>query len=350
MEEGFSNGGLMEKSSLRISGYIFSENSFLEATVIVEDGKISSIRRGVDHNADFKGILVPRPHNAHVHILDVLIKDKTEERDLLKLVAPPNGIKHKMLSSATIRELKDALRYASMEAEEAGLGLITEFRELGARGALLGKPTKSFRVLSRPSSIDEAKKLIDISDGFNISAISDVDIEFAKELARIARSKGKIFGMHASEIIREDIDTILDLNPDFLVHMSSATEHDLDLVIEEEVPIVICPRSNAYFGVFPNVEYMIKNGARVLIGTDNIMINSMDVFREAEFLFKFSKAIGQNIAALDIIKMLFRDFKEDWSIKEGTDIKSTILIKDLRGKPEIILINRTHPAKLHRFI
>ena len=105
MEEGFSNGGLMEKSSLRISGYIFSENSFLEATVIVEDGKISSIRRGVDHNADFKGILVPRPHNAHVHILDALIKDKTEERDLLKLVAPSSlnsVIKPKPASSASI--------------------------------------------------------------------------------------------------------------------------------------------------------------------------------------------------------------------------------------------------------
>jgi len=340
----------MGKNSWRISGYIFSEGSFLEATVIVEGGEIFSIRRGIDHNAEFKGILVPKPHNAHVHIVDAIIKDKTEERDLLKLVAPPNGIKHKALSSATVQELKDALRYASMEAEEAGLGLVTEFRELGAKGALLGKPSKSFRVLSRPSSIEEAKKLIDISDGFNISAISDVDIEFAKELARIARSKGKIFGMHASEIIREDIDTILDINPDFLVHMSSATERDLELVIEEEIPIVICPRSNAYFGVFPKIEYMVKKGARVLIGTDNIMINSMDVFREGEFLFKFSKVIGQNVVAMDIIKMLFRDFKEDWSIKEGMDIRSTMLIKDLRGKPEIILINRTHSAKLHKFI
>ena len=325
---------------MKISGYVYQDGQFFEGTIHIDEGIIKEITRRIDREAPVKGVIIPKPHNAHAHLLDYVAKDLTEERDLLKLVAPPNGIKHKIISRASVNSLKDAINVASFLALKHHLGLVTEFRELGSKGVSLGKPSNIFRVLARPRTVEEARYLIDSTDGFNLSSISDVDHSFAKEISKIARLHKKIFGIHVSERIREDIKLVLDLEPTFIVHAIKATIKDLKEISEAEIPIVVCPRSNAYFGKLPRVDKMIELRIRVLLGTDNHMVNSINIFEEAEFLYKISRAFGMDIKGLEIIKMLFRDFNSDLSIHEGMRAKDIIVLEDLRGKPELIILNR----------
>ncbi|HSA98211.1 MAG TPA: amidohydrolase family protein, partial [Candidatus Nitrosotenuis sp.] len=69
--------------------------------------------------------------------------------------------------------------------------------------------------------------------------------------------------------------------------------------------IVICPRANASLaeGV-PDFSFMEKNGCTVAIGTDNVMINSADMFREMDYLWKVTMGIHKKrIDPKRILKM-----------------------------------------------
>ena len=51
--------------------------------------------------------------------------------------------------------------------------------------------------------------------------------------------------------------------------------------------IVVCPRANASLAEgIPNVVQMMEMNCNLAIGTDNVMINSPDLFREMDFLWK----------------------------------------------------------------
>jgi cytosine/adenosine deaminase-related metal-dependent hydrolase len=50
---------------------------------------------------------------------------------------------------------------------------------------------------------------------------------------------------------------------------------------ESEVPIVICARSNSYFGKVPPIKRMLDSGVEIAIGTDNAMLGDPDMRSEA---------------------------------------------------------------------
>jgi cytosine/adenosine deaminase-related metal-dependent hydrolase len=92
-----------------------------------------------------------------------------------------------------------------------------------------------------------------------------------------------MFAIHASERIREDLDRILNLRPSFLVHMTMASPDDIAACVQEEIPIVVCPRSNLLFGKMPPLRNMVETGATLALGTDNAMFSIPDMFSEMEF-------------------------------------------------------------------
>jgi cytosine/adenosine deaminase-related metal-dependent hydrolase len=145
-------------------------------------------------------------------------------------------------------------------------------------------------ILSRPSSMEydkeEVNSLLNNSQGIGISAISDWDYSNLEKLATSAKERGKMFAIHASEWMREDIDAILDLNPDFLVHMVRATDDDLEIVADSRVPVVVCPRSNAFFSLRPNIDLMIDHGIQLMLGTDNAMLVSPKILDEARYCYE----------------------------------------------------------------
>ncbi len=111
-----------------------------------------------------------------------------------------------------------------------------------------------------------------------------------------------MFSIHASERIREDIDKVLDLRPSFIVHMTKASDGDLDAVEAEGVPLVICIRSNLFFGSEPPLARMMQKGLNVALGTDNAMISMPDILTEMEFAARMLRRQGAKELA-PVIKM-----------------------------------------------
>jgi len=95
------------------------------------------------------------------------------------------------------------------------------------------------------------------------------------------------------------------LKPDFLVHMTYATKNDLVAAAKVTRGIVICPRANSSLAEgIPNIELMQKAGCTLALGTDNVMINSPDMFREMDFIWKASMGINKKrIDPKEILKM-----------------------------------------------
>src|SRR5437879_12229442 len=74
--------------------------------------------------------------------------------------------------------------------------------------------------------------------------------------------------------------------------MLHATDADLTRCADAAVPIVLCPRSNAFFGMTPDIPRMIQSGVQLLLGTDNAMINVASMLREIEFAYRVARMNG----------------------------------------------------------
>ena len=69
--------------------------------------------------------------------------------------------------------------------------------------------------------------------------------------------------------------------------MTHASKGDLFATAKKTRGIVICPRANASLAEgIPDIELMQKAGCTLALGTDNVMINSPDMFREMDFLME----------------------------------------------------------------
>ena len=90
-----------------------------------------------------------------------------------------------------------------------------------------------------------------------------------------------------------------------MVHMTYASKRDLLATAKKTRGIVICPRANASLAEgIPDIDLMKKTGCTIALGTDNIMINSPDMFREMDYLWKVSMGIQKKrVSPKEILKM-----------------------------------------------
>jgi cytosine/adenosine deaminase-related metal-dependent hydrolase len=259
----------------------------------------------------FKGLIVPTFVNAHTHLGDSFIRGKNLElpKSIEKLVAPPDGLKFKLLMKASRQEIIQGIKDSLNEMRLSGVSSFCDFREGGLPGLKLIKTALKNSlldsiILARPQGYlydkNELKILVNRSNGIGVSSISDWNYDELRKISSDVKNVGKIFALHASERIREDIDLILDLKPDFLVHMLKASESDFFRVKDARIPIIICPRSNSYFGLKPDILMMKKIGIDLLLGTDNGMLFSPNVIEEARFL----KSNFKNFSNEELIKMI----------------------------------------------
>ena len=277
-----------------LTGTIFRGREFepIEGRVVAEDGEIVAIEEA---KVDPSSWILPAFVNAHTHIGDSIAKEAGGGLTLEELVAPPDGLKHRLLGRASREELVDAMARTIQFMERAGTGSFLEFREGGVEGvaaieaALEGSPVDSV-VLGR-----ESNAAMEESDGFGASGANDGDFEQER---RATAEAGKLFGIHAGEVDASDIHPALDLDPDFLVHMVHAEDLHLDRVADSEVPVVVCPRSNVVTDVgVPPVEALTER-TTVALGTDNVMTNSPSMFREMEWASKLA-----DVSATAVLRM-----------------------------------------------
>ncbi|EJN59178.1 amidohydrolase family protein [Halogranum rubrum] len=261
----------------------------VEGRVVVEDGTIVDVEEASVESTD---IVLPAFVNAHTHIGDSIAKEAGAGLSLDDLVAPPDGLKHRLLRQASAEEKIAAMRRSLQYMQAGGQAAFIEFREGGVDGvdaihrALDGLDIEGV-VLGR-----EESEAMHAADGFGASGARDS--EFG-ELREATREAGKTFGIHAGERDSDDITPALDLDPDFLVHMVYPEPSHLERVESEEIPIVVCPRSNLVTNVGVPPLRDLLDRTTVALGTDNVMLNSPSMFREMEFANKLTDATAREV-------------------------------------------------------
>jgi len=299
----------------------------------IEEDSVSEVCLGKAPSDSIKAIIVPGFVNAHTHIGDSVAfpapKGSVEE-----IVGPPDGFKHRVLRSTPRKSKVDAMKESIRLMSQTGTSAFVDFREGGLEGlreisdALTDESPKSV-VLGRPLGVESKRReidaILDACDGIGMSACRDWPSEVLRDVSRAAKSKKKMFALHASEVVREDMDQILDLGPSFLVHMTCAFESDLAQCAREGLPIVVCPRSNEFFGLRPDIPMMLRAGVTVGLGTDNCMVSKPDMLEELKAAYRLGKAKG-GITPLETVRLA--SFSGRKVLNANGNITTEIDVKD----------------------
>ena len=323
------SGVVLKSDGEAFRGYLAFENG-----IIVESGEGEPPCPPIE-----KGLILPLLLNGHTHIGDRAFKGRIDPGlGLQKIVVPPGGLKHQLLSQTRESVLIAGMKAGLDEMTETGTGAFLDFREGGISGVEMlrtaleigtDRPHPEAIILSRPGELrldkQELSRLLRLSSGIGISALSDWEYTELEKIAKEVHRKKRILAMHASESVREDIDLILDLKPDVLVHLTSAAPSDLERVAEAGIPVVVCPRANSLFGLIPDIPLMLEKGINLSLGTDNLMFESPDIFSEMRFAYRIShrlsKKRGKAPTTHEIYQMtghnIGKVLKVNWGISPG---------------------------------
>ncbi|WP_337859998.1 N-ethylammeline chlorohydrolase [Ferroplasma sp.] len=274
---------------MKFTGNIYYKGKMRRGTLCVGNNIIEFIDR-ISNNA-LNGTIIPMPVNAHIHTGDSFIS--AEPEGSLPEIVGPGGLKHRELERASKKTIIGGISNSNRYMEDIGTLAYFDFRESGLSGISMASNARKRYIrpviLGRPYKTDNIENIIDGSDGFGLSSISDIEYEEAKNTSEIAIKKHKIMALHFSENIREDIDKILDLKPDLLIHGIAAEIDDLNKIRQRHIPVAITPRSNIFYGKRPDYGKFIKSGIELMLGTDNVFITEPDIFSEMDFLYRYQR-------------------------------------------------------------
>lgn len=279
-------------------------------------------------------LVIPGFINAHTHVADSIGKDIAAGKRLDARVHPVFGAKKAILEKSTPAHLKAFVRSSAVSMLQKGITAFADFREGGPegvrllKGAVAGLPIKCVALgradhyCSDPSgneglpqeAVAKAGDVLKIADGLGISGANENTGAALVQYGEMAA--GKIVAIHAAESReatefslrstgKSEVERIMEnLKPDIVVHMTDATDSDISLVATGRVGVVVCPRANGVLGAgMPRVAEMLRCGCKIAVGTDNVMLNSPDMFRELDYLWKASHAAGEFIEPRELVKM-----------------------------------------------
>ncbi len=278
---------------------------------VVERGQMGA--QGKPSHPLVHGIVLPSAVNGHTHLGDAVWRREPPSGPLADIVAPPRGLKHRLLTS-TPREAKvGAMHEALALMQASGTAATLDFREEGIDGvrmlqeAAQGKVTVP-TILGRPrngTDPEELAEVLDLAAGLGLSGLRDLDPSVASAMAGEARRRGKLLAVHAFEDAPEPLDALLDLKPSLVIHLCHATAADLERIADARMTAAFCPRSNALFGRRPPLAQASRLGIPFLLGTDNAMFNAPDLFREMEFAYLSSRHHGEAVSAEALVRSVF---------------------------------------------
>nr|WP_294998029.1 amidohydrolase family protein [uncultured Methanobrevibacter sp.] len=307
----------------------------IRENIVVDDGRIIEISKDAKEGKiiDVDGaIICPSFINGHIHIGDSIIKDEGYGLTLSEMVKPPNGVKHKALANASDEELIDAMKQSMWDMVNSGTTHFIDYREGGIKGVkLLRKASKDIPIkpviLGRDDSFygddpdlgkvkTAIRKLLKVADGIAPSGFGEITTEVANMITEECQKQGKISSIHVAESESNQIESLnknnitevakgVKTNFNQLVHCTNPKSNDLDLIANSNQNVVVCPRANATLnvGVVP-LNKMLNLGVKPLLGTDNIMINSPNMFRELEFTLKLMSVYYKSyINPIELVKM-----------------------------------------------
>ena len=312
--------------------------------VINEDGKILTIqydnpKTKLELTADKHNFLmIPGFINSHTHIADSFAKEMGYNKDLIEIVAPPNGMKHTLLKN-TSQDIKiKGIESAILEMLSNGITFFIDFRERNIEGIqILKKTVRKFPVncliFGRFTESKEIEEIFKEGDGIGLSSYNTLSPNIKERLEYFKNKFQKPIACHDAEVKRDRVlleHIINDGIIDVLVHGTHYTKDDLELIKQKQISLILCPRSNGYFGVgFPPVKDILKLQIPISLGTDNVMVNNTDLFEELRYLYRILRVLSQDdftvkIDAKDMLKMItinaarnFKLEKKRGSITEG---------------------------------
>jgi cytosine/adenosine deaminase-related metal-dependent hydrolase len=328
-------------------------------------GNINNNNNKIDAGGFF---VIPGFINAHTHIGDSIGKDIAVDSGLETRVHPVFGIKQSILKNTRPDHLKSFMRASAVSMLKKGITAFADFREGGKFGVellrdaisdlpiksvILGrvesyfeptgkqrKNTQNIRGLITPKAKNTSKtksltdgqlqkvsQVLRYSDGIGLSGANENTDESLSQYRDLLEKKKKntsmvikkpLLAIHAAEsrsttefskLItgKSEVQRIMQyLKPDFIVHMTNAVDEDFSLLAGSGCGIVICPRANGVIGAgIPKVARMLKSGCNIALGTDNVMLNSPDILREMDYIWKVSRATegAEVLSAKDVLKM-----------------------------------------------
>ena len=343
---------------MHLEGTVLVGTDFEPVTgrVVVADGEIVRIE---ECEIDSDDVIIPAFVNTHTHIGDSIAKEAGEGLSLDALVAPPDGLKHRLLRSASHEEKVAAMARTLRYMESTGTGTFVEFREGGIPGitalrdALAGDGVNyEKRAIDAVVLGRDDPDVLDVADGYGASGARDADFDAVRSEAR---DKGKLFGIHAGERDADDINAAMDLNPEFLVHMVHAEPLHLNRLDDRGTPVVVCPRSNLVTNVGVPPIRELSERTTVALGTDNVMTDSPSMFREMEFTAKLSDLPAREVLRMATVHGAEIAGKDCGVVAEGADADLLVLDGDsdnLAGAHDLVraIVRRAGAADVSQVV
>lgn len=363
---------LIRKSSLVINNNgkiieIFTNN---KKTFLREQGRHTKIIDAEDY------IIIPGLINSHTHIGDAIGKDISSSSDLQSRIHPKQSIKRTILEKTSKYQLEQMMRNAVISMMNKGITTFVDFREGGIDGIeILNKSTNKIPIkkiilgrINNDKLFDdkyqdnihkkekeelfrEGLEILNSCNGFGISGANETTdnmlINYKQIVSKYRNSykinsnknnnknknKNPIIAIHASEspqTVKESLDktgkseikrTISALDPDVYIHVVNPIDNDLQLIKRKNKGVVICPRSNGILGAgFVPLKKMLSLNLKIAIGTDNIMLNSPDLFKEMDYLIKSQRSLEKDASFLDpkeILKMVTINPSQIFNLNTG---------------------------------
>ncbi|MBD1845877.1 amidohydrolase family protein [Cyanobacteria bacterium FACHB-63] len=296
---------------------------------VVQGDTIAAIDLGEPCQAISRGyvVLMPGMYNSHTHMGDACAPDGATGLTLEEGFFRPNGYKYRKLAQQPEAEhLTQITNHLHYMARTGTIGHI-DFREQGAYGAqLLRRASEATGVRSiilgqfnqlplteselqqnvatlSTEAIAELTEVLAIADGFSESTMNDLTDAAWKEIYQVTSRHHKLRAIHCLEnegyrevslaiTGRGDLERALELyHPHLVIHATVANREDIQLLSQNRVNVVLNPRANANLGLpLPPVAPLMQSQANLLLGTDNGLLNSPNLFAELDFTYKLAKS------------------------------------------------------------
>jgi Cytosine deaminase and related metal-dependent hydrolases len=359
-----------------------------KANILIEDNQIVEVS---PHAAGGKGIdasgciVSPSLINSHVHMGDSVVKDIGDGKSIESIVKPPHGLKHQLLANAEPQEIISSMKSSLQEMLDTGTTTLVDFREGGINGVsllkeagkniplrkmILGRHNCFLQPFSHPlthnikSEIGKnTLKILESADGIGLSGFGEIYDDVVNLITETCTSAGKLSAIHAAEYKevqqnslnitgKTEVQRALEADIDILIHVTSPLNRDLDLITEKGKSVVCCPRSNGALSVgIPPIKDMWDKGINLLLGTDNLMFNSPNMFREMEYALKVTRGYYQEyFPPVEILKMATVNAGPALNlnigcIEEGM-LADIMMVEQLSDNPILSLINRTESKNI----
>ena len=337
----------MHKTLIHSSYGLIGENLDLKKDVSLEidnEGKIANVtfddpeKNLQPLKLNHSTLMIPGLINSHVHIGDSFAKEIGFNRELSEIVAPPFGLKHKLLRQTSEEVIIAGIKNAILEMLSNGITCFVDFREGGVDGVnllrkALDKMSINCLIYGRFMDESEIEYIFELADGVGLSSYKQITMNNKKYVDKCKHDLKKMIACHCAEkshdpnllynMFRENL-------VDVIIHGTKLIRKDLLKIQQDQKSLVLCPRSNGYFGVgFPPITEILQLGIPISLGTDNVMVNNLDLFEEMRYLYRILRVLGNydksiKLTSRELLKMItinaarnFRIENNFGSISEG---------------------------------